>query len=475
MAAAAAGFLATLSTDGQRRALIGFADKERLNWHYVPRRREGLAFKDMPAPARAAAHELMKASLSAVGYAKAVNVIRLEEVLRRLETFGALLRDPENYSITVFGHPAAAAPWGWRLEGHHLSLNFTLVPGKPIAMTPAFLGANPAEVPAGPHQGLRALAAEQDLARTLARSVEPRLRPRLIIDTRSLGDIVSGPGRALSLATTAGLPLADLTGDQRSLALRLVEEYAHNMRAELAAESSAACARPGSSRCTSPGRARSSPARPTTTGSTAPRFSSSTTIPRTTPTTSTPYGMISAMTSARIFSGRTRRPPAPRLTETRHDHQVLDGLRRPRGSGRHGQQATPVNERRYSNEHLVSVFTKTEAMARCMDDHGYDALWFAEHHFQHEGYECIPNMLMSACTWRTSRAAAVRLRLQHHAHVASPPPGGGFCHRRHLHRRAGASSASAGAITRARWRASAAPCWMRRPTARSSKSKSTSS
>lgn len=236
MAAAAAGFLATLSTDLQRRALIGFGDKERLNWHYVPRGREGLPFKDMPAPARAAAHELMKASLSAVGYAKAVNVIRLEEVLRRLETFGALLRDPENYSVTVFGPPAAAAPWGWRLEGHHLSLNFTLVPGKPIAMTPAFLGANPAEVPAGPHQGLRALAAEQDLARTLARSVEPRLRPRLIIDTRSLGDIVSGPGRALSLATTAGLPLADLTGDQRSLALRLVEEYAHNMRAELAAE-----------------------------------------------------------------------------------------------------------------------------------------------------------------------------------------------------------------------------------------------
>ena len=236
MAAAAGAFLATLSTDGQRRALIGFADKERLNWHYVPRGREGLPFKDMPAPARAAAHELMKASLSAVGYAKAVNVIRLEEVLRRLETFGALLRDPENYSITVFGHPAAAAPWGWRLEGHHLSLNFTLVPGKPIAMTPAFLGANPAEVPAGPHQGLRALAAEQDLARTLARSVEPRLRPRLIIDTRALGDIVSGPGRALSLATTAGLPLADLTGDQRSLALRLVEEYAQNMRAELAAE-----------------------------------------------------------------------------------------------------------------------------------------------------------------------------------------------------------------------------------------------
>jgi alkanesulfonate monooxygenase SsuD/methylene tetrahydromethanopterin reductase-like flavin-dependent oxidoreductase (luciferase family) len=61
-----------------------------------------------------------------------------------------------------------------------------------------------------------------------------------------------------------------------------------------------------------------------------------------------------------------------------------------------GQRATPANERRYSNEHLASVFEKTEAIARCMDEHGYHTLWLAEHHFQHEGYECIPNILMAA-------------------------------------------------------------------------------
>src|SRR5947199_5425935 len=61
-----------------------------------------------------------------------------------------------------------------------------------------------------------------------------------------------------------------------------------------------------------------------------------------------------------------------------------------------GQMATPANERRYSNEHLASVFDKTEAIARCMDEHGYSILWLAEHHFQHEGYECIPNILMEA-------------------------------------------------------------------------------
>src|SRR2546427_10135875 len=61
-----------------------------------------------------------------------------------------------------------------------------------------------------------------------------------------------------------------------------------------------------------------------------------------------------------------------------------------------GQTATPANERRYGNEHLATVFAKTDAVARRMDELGYYAIWLAEHHFQHEGYECLPNLLMSA-------------------------------------------------------------------------------
>ena len=234
---AATAFLGALPDDARRRAVIAFGDKERFNWHYVPRGREGLPFKAMPAPARAAAHELMKASLSAVGYAKAVNVIRLEAVLRQLETFGGLLRDAENYSVTVFGAPdSTAAPWGWRLEGHHLSLNFTLVPGKPVAVTPAFFGANPAEVRSGPLKGLRTLAREQDLGRALAQGMDAAQRRRMTISAQSLGDIVAGPGRGESLASQVGLPAVDLTPPQRELLVQLVEEYARNMRPELAEE-----------------------------------------------------------------------------------------------------------------------------------------------------------------------------------------------------------------------------------------------
>jgi hypothetical protein len=186
----------------------------------------------MPPPARAATHELLKAGLSTVGYAKAVNIIRLEEVLRQLETFG-FSRDPENYYVTIFGAPATAEPWGWRLEGHHLSLNFTLVPGKPVAVTPAFMGANPATVPSGPLQGLRALKDEQDLGLALVQSLDPSLQPRLVIAPGSLGDIVSGPGRRESLKAPAGIPVGEMGPEQRALAMRLIETYARNMRAEI--------------------------------------------------------------------------------------------------------------------------------------------------------------------------------------------------------------------------------------------------
>jgi hypothetical protein len=236
LARAATAFLGSLEPRQRRRAAFPLTDAERLNWHYVPRRREGVPFKEMTPAARSAAHDLMKAALSEVGYAKAVNIIRLEDVLRQMETFGGLLRDPENYAVTIFGAPGADGPWGWRVEGHHLSLNFTLVPGRPVAVTPAFMGANPALVPQGPLKGLRTLQEEQDLGLALARGLDAGLRARLVIARDSLGDIVTGPGRGESLKTPVGVALGELNVEQRALALRLIETYARNMQAEMAEE-----------------------------------------------------------------------------------------------------------------------------------------------------------------------------------------------------------------------------------------------
>ena len=236
MARASFAFLGALDSRRRQQATFSFAHAERRNWHYVPRHREGLALKDMPADARTAALALLQVGLSAAGYAKARDVLRLEGVLRQLETFGGFTRDPDNYAVTIFGAPEQPALWGWRFEGHHLSLNFTLVPGRPVSVTPAFFGANPAEVPSGPHRSLRALAEEQDLAFALARGVDASLRGRLVIAAESPGDIVSGPGRAYSLKTPAGVALGELGAEPRALALRLIETYARNMRSEIADE-----------------------------------------------------------------------------------------------------------------------------------------------------------------------------------------------------------------------------------------------
>ena len=139
----------------------------------------------MTAGARAAAHDLMRASLSAVGYAKAVDVIRLEGVLRQLETFGGFTREPDNYLVTVFGTPAPAAPWGWRLEGHHLSLNFTVVPGRAIAVTPAFLGANPTACPRARSRGSACSRPSRTSAwRSPAASIQPSAPARSSPPTR---------------------------------------------------------------------------------------------------------------------------------------------------------------------------------------------------------------------------------------------------------------------------------------------------
>jgi Protein of unknown function (DUF3500) len=232
---AASAFLDALEPPQRRRALFPFGHDERRNWHFIPRRREGIPLKDMPAAARTAAHNLMKTGLSAAGYAKALNIMRLEDVLRQIELLG-FLRDPDNYSITIFGTPGPGTPWGFRVEGHHLSLNYTIVPGRSVAVTPAFMGANPATVPAGPLQGLRTLREEQELGLALARGIEPSLRSRLVIAAESLGDIVYGPGRGERLQAPTGVPLGDLGADQRALALRLVETYAQNMRTEIASE-----------------------------------------------------------------------------------------------------------------------------------------------------------------------------------------------------------------------------------------------
>jgi hypothetical protein len=234
MTTLAADFFDTLSETQREQAGWPFDDRERFNWHYVPRERAGLPIEKMAAASKAALHELLRYALSETGYRKAVDVMSLEEPLGLIENHQRFYRHPENYSVTVFGTPGRL-PWGWRIEGHHLSLNFTAVTEELFGVTPTFFGANPACVPDGyPMAGHRTLGRETDLSYRLIRSLGEAERERAIIASTSLGNIITEPGRQDALREQQGLPLTAMDEGLRDLALELVAIYAGNLRGDLA-------------------------------------------------------------------------------------------------------------------------------------------------------------------------------------------------------------------------------------------------
>ena len=210
-----------------------FESSERFNWSYVPQARRGLPVHAMTTAQRRALHALLREALSSAGYLKATGIMQLETVLRALEHDNPQ-RDPEGYYLTIFGTPAQARPWAWRIEGHHVSLNFTVASDTGVATTPAFLGANPAEVPSGPYMGWRVLGAEEDLGRRLLGALDETQRPQAIIATTAPQDIITGADRIARLARFEGVPATEMSGLQRELLLQLIREYTHNLTPALA-------------------------------------------------------------------------------------------------------------------------------------------------------------------------------------------------------------------------------------------------
>jgi Protein of unknown function (DUF3500) len=233
MAERVAALLESLPAEERRLAQRAFDDVERFNWHYVPRARAGLPIRAMGKRAGRALTDLLHYALSDAGFDKAKGIMGLEEPLGLIEG-RPQYRDPRNYSVTVFGEPGCGC-WGWRIEGHHLSLNFTAVDEDVLAVAPAFWGSNPARVPDGyPMAGHRVLGRETDLAYGLIRGLEGASRERAIIAAGSLGNIITGPGREHLLQEREGLPLSAMPASLRDLALELLCTYARNLRGELA-------------------------------------------------------------------------------------------------------------------------------------------------------------------------------------------------------------------------------------------------
>jgi len=239
LARAATRLLAGLTAEQRSRAMFPFEDAERLNWHFIPRERRGLPLKEMTAEQRATAHALLRAGLSEAGYRKVETIRELETVLRELGG-NPEVRDPDLYYFSIFGQPGTGAPWGWRTEGHHLSLNFTLVADTLVATAPAFFGANPARVPSGSREGLRALAAEEDLARGLVASLDAEQRASAVLDVEAPRDILTGNAAQVDPLTPAGIAVTRLDAQQSALLVRLLDEYLSRMAPDLAARRRAA-------------------------------------------------------------------------------------------------------------------------------------------------------------------------------------------------------------------------------------------
>jgi hypothetical protein len=248
MADAATRLLASLTAEQRQQAAFAFDGDERLHWHFIPTEmfpRKGLLIRSMTEPQRTLARDLLKSGLSQRGYLTASSIMDLETVLKAIEAAeraaapqpprGQVLeRDPEKYFFSIFGTPSAKDAWGWRVEGHHVSLHFTVVNGTLVASSPTFFGSNPAEVREGPKKGLRILGAEEDAARALLQSLDARQRATAIVDAKAPGDMVTMATVNIDPLSPAGLEAGAMTAPQRELLMKLLDVYIGKMASDLA-------------------------------------------------------------------------------------------------------------------------------------------------------------------------------------------------------------------------------------------------
>jgi hypothetical protein len=238
MTTAAGGFLETLTPEQRTQAAYAFEAEERLRWNFIPDEmfpRNGLPFGAMTEPQRKAAHELLRTGLSDRGYQTYTAIMQLEHILRAIEG-GRLARDADAYRFTIFGTPAPKGTWGWRVEGHHVSLHFSVVNGTATASTPSFAGSNPAEVRDGAEKGTRVLGVLEDTGRALVTALDASQRSTAVINTTAPNEIVTGNSLDIEPLSPEGLRASAMTAAQRDLLMAIVDAYAGLMAADLAAD-----------------------------------------------------------------------------------------------------------------------------------------------------------------------------------------------------------------------------------------------
>jgi hypothetical protein len=150
----------------------------------------------------------------------------LEDVLKALENDSGERRNSEKYHFTMFGTPSDMGTWGWRVEGHHLSQNYTVANGEAVD-GPSFFGSNPAEVREGPRKGLRTLAGEVNLGFEVIHTLNEPQQKIAIVNPKAYSDILMAASRKAALQKQrSGLPATKMNPRQFDALRALAELYA---------------------------------------------------------------------------------------------------------------------------------------------------------------------------------------------------------------------------------------------------------
>lgn len=232
MSEAARNFLDSLD-EKQRTAATGDLTHEaRTQWTYLPGDRKGIMLEAMSEAQRQKAHALLQSALSDRGLWQATTIMQLEQVLRDLG--GGAHRDPDLYAVAVYGEPKSGHPWAWRIEGHHLSLHFTVAEDGAISDSPAFLGANPARVPSGDLKGTRALGKEEDRGRELMLDLDEKQQQQARIGDKAPRDIVTRSKSRIEREAPQGIAFSELNSEQQEALQSIIRLYIDRFAPDLA-------------------------------------------------------------------------------------------------------------------------------------------------------------------------------------------------------------------------------------------------
>ncbi|MGP1992817.1 DUF3500 domain-containing protein [Zobellia laminariae] len=231
-------FLNSLDVGLLEKAQFQLNDDERFTFNYVPIARKGPTFNDFNTKQKEAANNLLKASLSQEGFCKASEIMALENILAVLENNkkkmpdGTSMRDALNYHFSIFGKPAAGEFWGWRFEGHHVSLNFVASKGAILSATPSFMGSNPGTVPSGKSKGKQVLKKETEIGFELLNSLSEKQLAQAVFAKDAPYEIFTRNHRTASNLEPKGILFSELSAEQKAIFKKLLNLYLNNYEAE---------------------------------------------------------------------------------------------------------------------------------------------------------------------------------------------------------------------------------------------------